>query len=155
MTNRPTAGSPRWVAKTMQELVRAAQDRLVYRQAVSVRAKEKTLKCWQDRSGETVEGSDSHVAALLPLVGDMSVLPWIEFSRKKSLSDHFFLSQRTLLQERDSAAAATEPRERNMATHIPSRSPLWSSTRPHHADTGPLWHEKRTSRTGLARKFEC
>ena len=41
----PTAGSPRWVANTMQESVRAAQDRLVYRQAGSVRAKEATLKC--------------------------------------------------------------------------------------------------------------
>ena len=39
MTNWPPARLPRWEAKTMQELVQAAEDRLVYRQVGSVHAK--------------------------------------------------------------------------------------------------------------------
>ena len=68
----------------MQELVKAAQDRLVYRQVGSVRAEEATLRCLQNRSGETVESSDRHVAALRSLVGDMSMPIWIDVDRKRS-----------------------------------------------------------------------
>ena len=68
LTNRPPAGPPRWVANTMQELVQAAQVRLVYRQVVSVRTEEATLRRSWDRSGETVQGSDTLVATLCRLV---------------------------------------------------------------------------------------
>ena len=79
MTKGPPAGS----ANTMQELVRAAQDRLVYRQVGSVRAEEATLRCLQNRSGETVESSDRHVAALRSLMEDMSMPIWIDVDRQR------------------------------------------------------------------------
>ena len=62
MTNRPPAGPPRWVANTLQELGKAAQDRLVYIQEAAL------------------------MAAMFSLVGDRPVMRRFDGSRNESLS---------------------------------------------------------------------
>ena len=51
---------------TVQELVQAAEDRLV-----SVHAKRATLRCLRDQSVEAVRCSDTLVFALKSMLGDM------------------------------------------------------------------------------------
>ena len=82
----------------------------------------------------------------------------------ESLPDKLLPPQWTPLQKRGSAQAhdsqttvqtyiETSSRRRSMATQHPGRSPSWQWTRLHCAETGPPWHGKRMSRTGLARRF--
>ena len=132
----------------------------------SVRAEEATLRCLQDRSRRQWKKA-------VTLMWLLCFLWWETCHYHRGLSfpernpcqtissvhsEHFCKSgnpHRHSAIDTSTRKYSNRTQRAEQAIHDPSRSPSWSSTPPHCVDTGPRWHVKRTSRIGLARKFEC